>query len=68
MTRKKWCGKLWVKIRGMQLDDGELDKSTTCKDYLQVQNEGNREISGQIKHYNLQVISAIGYWVRSTVS
>ncbi|WP_169730088.1 virulence RhuM family protein [Halonatronum saccharophilum] len=44
---------------------GELEKETTCKDYLQVQNEGGREVKRNILHYNLEMIIAIGYRVRS---
>ena len=45
--------------------DGELDEEATCKEYLQVQKEGIREISRMRKFYNLQVILAIGYRVHS---
>lgn len=45
--------------------EGELIQSSTCKDYLQVQTEGKREINRQIRHYNLSVILAVGYRVRS---
>jgi len=37
----------------------------TCKDYLQVQNEGVREVSRNMAYYNLEMILAIGYRVRS---
>ncbi|MBP2632078.1 MAG: toxin fic [Firmicutes bacterium] len=47
--------------------DGELFEDATCKEYLQVQNEGNRQIKRNIKHYNFQMILAIGYRVRSNV-
>lgn len=30
--------------------DGELFEDATCKEYLQVQNEGNRQIKRNIKH------------------
>lgn len=45
--------------------DGELDCTATCKDYLQVQNEGGREVSRYMAYYNLEMILAIGYRVRS---
>jgi hypothetical protein len=45
--------------------DGELDEQATCKEYLQVQKEGTREISRKRKFYNLQAIVAVGYRVRS---
>ncbi|MGB2222238.1 virulence RhuM family protein [Neptunomonas sp.] len=47
-------------------DEGELDQNSTCKDYLQVQREGNREVSRKRLHYSLPVILAVGYRVRST--
>lgn len=45
--------------------EGELDDAATCKDYLQVRHEGNREISRSLRHYRLEAILAIGYRVRS---
>jgi hypothetical protein len=46
--------------------EGELNENSTCKDYLQVQNEGIRQVQRNVSHYNLEVIIAIGYRVRST--
>ena len=46
-------------------EEGELDESGTCNDYLQVQMEGTREVRRTIQQYNLDVILAIGYRVRS---
>lgn len=45
--------------------EGELLEEATCKNYLQVQNEGAREVKRQSKHYNLEMIIAVGYRVRS---
>ena len=45
--------------------EGELDEITTCKEYLQVQQEGNRQVSRSRKLYNLSAILAVGYRVRS---
>lgn len=47
------------------LKDGELEQEATVKDYLTVQKEGNREVSRAITYYNLDMILAIGYRVRS---
>lgn len=47
--------------------DGELEEETTCKDYLQVQNEGGRDVQRARKFYNLDMILAVGYRVRSNV-
>lgn len=44
---------------------GELPEDATCKEYLQVQVEGNREVSRVRKFYNLDVIISVGYRVRS---
>jgi hypothetical protein len=43
--------------------EGELDKSSTVKEILTVQNEGNREVSRQLEFYNLDAIIAVGYRV-----
>ena len=45
--------------------EGELSQDSTCKEYLQVQNEGDRSVSRNVKHYNLDVIIAVGYRVKS---
>jgi len=47
--------------------EGELDEAATCKKSLQVQAEGNRSVKRTIKSYNLDMILAIGYRVRSHV-
>ena len=46
-------------------EDGELVDKATTKDYLVVQKEGNRRVRRAIKHYNLDVIIAVGYRVNS---
>ena len=46
-------------------EEAELQEESTCKYYLQVQNEGSREVKRKTKHYNLEMIIAIGYRVRS---
>jgi hypothetical protein len=43
----------------------ELERSPTCKDFLQVQTEGGRAVSRKTKHYNLDVIISVGYRVKS---
>ena len=43
----------------------ELDPIPTCKDFLQVQIEGGREVSRKTKFYNLDLIISIGYRVNS---
>jgi len=46
-------------------EDGELEEAATCNDYLQVRTEGRREVSRRIAHYNLPLILAVGFRVRS---
>ena len=45
--------------------DGELIEAGTIKSYLIVRNEGGRQVSRPVMHYNLPAILAIGYRVRS---
>ncbi len=45
--------------------DGELLEPATCKECLQVQNEGGRAVRRQLRHYNLDLILAVGYRIRS---
>lgn len=46
-------------------NEGELDPKSTVKKYLTVQDEGNRRVSREIDHYNLDVIISVGYRVKS---
>ena len=46
-------------------EDGELRPEATIKRYLIVQTEGSRQVSRAVDHYNLDVILAVGYRVRS---
>jgi hypothetical protein len=48
--------------------EGELDENRTCKKFLQVQTESNRSVKRQIEHYNLDMIIAVGYRVKSQVA
>ena len=43
----------------------ELSKDSTCKDFLQVQTEGKRQISRSMTFYNLDMIISVGYRVNS---
>lgn len=43
--------------------DNELEKDSTIRNFLIVQKEGNREVSRNIAHYNLEMIIAIGFKV-----
>lgn len=46
-------------------NDHELDKSSTVKEFLTVQKEGQRCIKRNIIHYNLDAVIATGYRVNS---
>jgi hypothetical protein len=46
-------------------EENELPEEATIKDYLIVRKEGNREVSRKIAHYNLKMIIAVGYRVKS---
>lgn len=46
-------------------ESGELEQEATCKEFLQVQIEGGREVSRKQKMYNLDVIISVGYRVNS---
>ncbi|MDD4280591.1 MAG: virulence RhuM family protein [Candidatus Sumerlaeales bacterium] len=46
-------------------NDGELTPESTIKKYLIVQNEGDREVSRNVDHYNLQMIIAVGFKVNN---
>lgn len=49
------------------ISEGELDESSTVRKFRIVQKEGDREIIRNINHYNLDMIIAIGYRVRSNI-
>lgn len=49
-------------------DEGELIESATCKDFLQVQKEGNRNVERTQKFYNLDAIISVGYRIKSNVA
>jgi len=46
-------------------DEGELGREATIRKFRMVRTEGNREVSREIEHYNLEAIIAVGYRVRS---
>lgn len=45
--------------------EGELQEEATCKDFLQVRQEGNRQVQRKLKFYNLDAIVSVGYRVNS---
>ncbi|MBS9775755.1 MAG: virulence RhuM family protein [Fusobacterium sp.] len=46
-------------------EEGEIQKNSTCRNFRQVQREGNRQVEREIPFYNLEMILAIGFRVRS---
>ncbi|WP_207705515.1 virulence RhuM family protein [Hathewaya massiliensis] len=46
-------------------NEGELEESLTIRKNRIVQNEGNRRVQREVSFYNLEMIIAIGYRVRS---
>jgi len=46
--------------------DRELEKEATIRNYRIVQSEANREVTRSVEFYNLEMILAIGYRVRSS--
>ncbi len=48
--------------------ESELEEERTCKNFLQVQTEGKRSVKRNIPNYNLDMIIAVGYRVKSQVA
>jgi len=46
-------------------NESELNEISTTEDFSVVQQEGSREVCRAVKHYNLDVIIAVGYRVNS---
>ena len=46
--------------------ENELEKNPKVKKFLTIQKEGNREVTRNIEHYNLDMIISVGYRVNST--
>ena len=46
-------------------DDHELSEEATIRNFRIVQTEGSRQVSRQVKHYNLQMIIAVGFKVNN---
>lgn len=45
--------------------EGELDRETTSANFAQVRSEGERTVSRNVLHFNLDVIISVGYRVKS---
>ena len=46
-------------------DSNELDRGATVRKFRTVQNEGGREVTRNLEHYNLDVVISVGYRVNS---
>lgn len=46
-------------------EEGELQEEATCRNFRQVRQEGNRMVNRSVPYYNLDMIIALGYRVRS---
>ncbi len=46
-------------------NEKELEENRTTKDFSVVRLEGNRKVTRQVKHYNLDAIISVGYRVKS---
>ena len=49
-------------------EEGELEQLSTCRNFRQVQIEGNRKVEREIPFYNLDMIISLGYRVKSIVA
>ena len=49
-------------------EEEELDAGSTCRNFRQVQKEGNRNVSREIPFYNLDMIISLGYRVKSKIA
>lgn len=73
MTQRSMAELYQVDVRtvnehiGNILSDGELDENSTIRNFRIVQEEGRRQVQRDVKHYNLDMILAVGYRVRSNV-
>ena len=73
MTQKSMCELYQVAkssisehIRNIFLD-GELEEKATVRKFRTVQKEGSRQVARELDYYNLDMILAVGYRVRSNV-
>jgi len=49
-------------------EEGELQEEGTCRNFRQVRLEGKRRVSRELPFYNLDMIIALGYRVRSIIA
>lgn len=49
-------------------EEQELDIDSTCRNFRQVRQEGNRQVEREIPFYNLDMIISLGYRVKSRIA
>ena len=49
-------------------EEGELEEESTCRNFRQVRQEGNRQVTREIPFYNLDMIISLGYRIRSVIA
>ncbi len=74
LTQKKMAELFQVKPQNITMHlkniyaEGELTEKATCKEFLQVQIEGIREVKRKQKFYNLDAIISVGYRIKSHIA
>lgn len=73
MTQKSMCELYQVAKSSVSehisniYSDGELEEAATVRKFRTVQTEGSRQVTRDLEYYNLDMILAVGYRVRSNV-
>lgn len=73
MTQRSMADLYQVDVRTINehvvniINEGELSDEATIRNFRIVRLEGSREVEREIKHYNLDMVLAVGYRVRSNV-
>ena len=49
-------------------EEGELNETSTCRNFRQVQKEGNRNVTRDLPFYNLDMIISLGYRIKSRIA
>ena len=49
-------------------EDEELEPEVTVRQFRTVQTEGSREVTREVEHYNLDMVLALGFRVRSPMA
>ncbi len=64
-----WIERFWKPIKYEYIyEEGELAEDATCRNFRQVRQEGARQVERTILFYNLDMIIALGYRVRSIIA